>query len=159
MTTVLLVIHFFIAAFLVITILLQKSEGGALSGLGGGTGGLMSARGSANLLTRITSILVAAFFISSILIAIRLHSPESGNSIIDTHEKNLEMKEQQEASKPAVEKAEEAPAAAPTAPAPHTEGESKPVALPQTAAEPLKPTEPIKGVEPAKPAEPKKDSN
>ena len=37
MTTVLLVIHLLIAAAMVGVILIQRSEGGALGGLGGGT--------------------------------------------------------------------------------------------------------------------------
>ena len=38
MGTVLLVIHLLVAVFLVAVILLQRSEGGALDGLGGGSG-------------------------------------------------------------------------------------------------------------------------
>ena len=38
MGTVLLVIHLLVAIFLVAVILLQRSEGGALDGLGGGNG-------------------------------------------------------------------------------------------------------------------------
>lgn len=129
MTTVLLVVHFFIAAFLVISILLQRSEGGALSGLGGGSSGLMTARGQANLLTRITSILVAAFFSSSILIAILLHSPEGGRSVFDKEAKRPVPVE--------TKKAEEA--ATPLTAQPHTEGENPPVPMP--AAEAAKPEE------------------
>ena len=52
MQTVLIVIHLMIVVALVGVVLLQRSEGGAL-GMGGGTmGGMMTARGSANLLTR-----------------------------------------------------------------------------------------------------------
>ena len=58
MITVLLVIHLLIATAMVGVILIQRSEGGALGGLGGGTmGGMMTARGTANLLTRTTAIL------------------------------------------------------------------------------------------------------
>jgi len=58
MITVILVIHLLIASTMVGVILIQRSEGGALSGLGGGTmGGLMTTRGTANLLTRATAIL------------------------------------------------------------------------------------------------------
>lgn len=38
METVLLVVHLLIAIFLVCFILMQRSEGGALDGLGGGSG-------------------------------------------------------------------------------------------------------------------------
>lgn len=126
MTTVLLVIHFFIAAFLVISILLQRSEGGALSGLGGGSSSLMSARGQANLLTRVTSILVAAFFTSSILIAILLHSPEGGHSVLDKDYKRpapVETKSAEEQTLPLTAD-------------PHTEGENPPVPMPAEGATP-----------------------
>lgn len=140
MTTVLLVIHFFIATFLVISILLQRSEGGALSGLGGGSGGLMSARGQANLLTRITSILVAAFFISSIIIAILLHSPEGGRSVLDKeYKKAMEIEAQPTTeAQPAKDAHKEVSSIndkiLPPAADPHNEGENSPKVLP-TAAE------------------------
>lgn len=84
MNTVLLVIHFFIALFLVGSILLQRSEGGALSGLGGG--GLMTTRGTANLLTRVTAVLAALFFLSSLFIAIKLRSPDGGSSLLNVED-------------------------------------------------------------------------
>ena len=66
MITVLLVIHLLIATAMVGVILIQRSEGGALGGLGGGTmGGMMTARGTANLLTRTTAILAACFICTS----------------------------------------------------------------------------------------------
>jgi|GEM_PF-2121994 len=133
MTTVLLVIHFFIAAFLVISILLQRSEGGALSGLGGGAGGMMTARGSANLLTRITSVLVAAFFISSTIIAIRLHSPEGGHSVLDKEYKRameIEAKPDQPASAAPVAAVAPVEKVLPPTADPHAEGENPPVPMP-----------------------------
>ena len=70
MITFLLVVHGLIALALVGVILLQKSEGGGL-GIGGGTGGgLMTARGAANLLTRSTTVLATLFIASSILLAV-----------------------------------------------------------------------------------------
>jgi preprotein translocase subunit SecG len=73
MTEVLLAIHLMIATALVVIILLQRSEGGGLGiggGGGGGMGGFMSARGTANLLTRATGILAACFFVTSLTLAI-----------------------------------------------------------------------------------------
>jgi preprotein translocase subunit SecG len=68
--TFLLVVHALIALALVAVILLQRSEGGGL-GIGGGTGGgLMTARGAANLLTRSTTVLASLFIVSSIVLAI-----------------------------------------------------------------------------------------
>lgn len=51
-------------------VMVQRSEGGALGIGGGGGGGFMTARGAANLLTRMTAVLAAAFFATSILLAI-----------------------------------------------------------------------------------------
>ncbi len=71
MDTVILVIHLMIATALVGMVLLQRSEGGALGiGGGGGGGGFMSGRGAANLLTKVTAVLAAAFFVTSITLTI-----------------------------------------------------------------------------------------
>jgi preprotein translocase subunit SecG len=69
MFTFLLVVHAIIAAVLVGVILMQKSEGGGL-GTGGSPGGLMSARGAADFLTRSTTVLATAFVGMSILLAV-----------------------------------------------------------------------------------------
>ncbi|MQB43005.1 preprotein translocase subunit SecG [Rhizobium sp. ICMP 5592] len=60
MQTVLLVIYLMIVVALIGVVLIQRSEGGGL-GIGGGSG-FMSARGTANALTRTTAILAALFF-------------------------------------------------------------------------------------------------
>jgi len=85
MTAVLLTVHLMIAAGLIVVILLQRSEGGGLGiggGAGGGMGGFMSVRGTANLLTRTTAILAAAFMATSILLAI-VADNGSRRSIVD----------------------------------------------------------------------------
>ena len=69
METLVLTIHILIALGLVITVLLQRSEGGGL-GIGGGGGGFMTARGTANLLTRLTTILAVGFFTTTVTLAI-----------------------------------------------------------------------------------------
>ncbi|WP_395697365.1 preprotein translocase subunit SecG [Methylocella sp.] len=68
MQTVLIVIHLMIVIALVVTVLLQRSEGGAL-GVGGG-GGFMTGRGQANVLTRATAVLAALFFFTSLTLTI-----------------------------------------------------------------------------------------
>jgi len=65
MANVLIVASLLIVLALIAVILLQRSEGGAL-GIGGGGGGFMTARGSANLLTRTTAILATLFFATAI---------------------------------------------------------------------------------------------
>ncbi|MGM4909730.1 preprotein translocase subunit SecG [Rhizobium sp. 768_B6_N1_8] len=64
MQTVLIVIHLMIVLALVGVVLIQRSEGGGL-GIGGGSG-FMSARGTANALTRTTAILATLFFLTSL---------------------------------------------------------------------------------------------
>lgn len=72
MGNVLLVIHLITAIFLVAVILLQRSEGGALDGLGGGSGAnsFLTARGKGSFLTRLTAILATIFIITSISLSI-----------------------------------------------------------------------------------------
>src|SRR5262245_40329829 len=76
MQSVLLVIHLMVASALVAVVLWQRSEGGAL-GIGGGGGGFLTGRGQANLLTRATAALAAAFFVTSLLLTIlgQRHAP------------------------------------------------------------------------------------
>jgi preprotein translocase subunit SecG len=81
MYTFLLVVHAIIAAALVAVILMQRSEGGSL-GSGGNPGGLMSARGAADFLTRMTAILATVFVVMSILLA-ALATVQRGTGKID----------------------------------------------------------------------------
>ncbi len=84
MHTVLVVIHIMLAIALIAVILLQRSEGGGLGiGSSGGMGGFMTARGTANLLTRATAGLAAAFMVTSIVLAIFAGAPRERGSIID----------------------------------------------------------------------------
>ena len=82
MTTIILILHLMIAVALVGLVLVQRSEGGAL-GIGGGGGGFMTGRGAANLLTRMTAILAAAFFATSILLTVLARHGNAPRSIID----------------------------------------------------------------------------
>jgi preprotein translocase subunit SecG len=85
LSNVLLVIHILIALALVGVVLIQRSEGGGL-GIGGGTtGGFMTTRGTANLLTRATAVMAGLFFVTSLGLAIlasRGHTPPT-SSILD----------------------------------------------------------------------------
>ena len=74
--TLLLIVQFIVAALLVTVILLQKSEGGGLT-TGGRPSGLMSARGAADFLTRMTAILATAFVVLSIMLAVMAASRHS----------------------------------------------------------------------------------
>ena len=84
METIVLVIHLILAIALVGVVLLQRSEGGGLGIGGGGGGGLMSVRGTANLLTRVTAVLAAAFMATSLILAIMAGTHSEPGSILDS---------------------------------------------------------------------------
>ncbi|MFM2044832.1 MAG: hypothetical protein RLY86_3408 [Pseudomonadota bacterium] len=79
MELVVLVIHLLIAIALVGVVLIQKSEGGGLGMGSGNMGGMMTTRGSANLLTRATAFLAAAFFATSLILAILAGTRPAGS--------------------------------------------------------------------------------
>ncbi|MEA2948205.1 MAG: preprotein translocase subunit SecG [Alphaproteobacteria bacterium] len=80
MQTVIIVVHLMVVAAMIGVVLLQKSEGG---GLGiGSSGGFMSSRGTANVLTRATAILAGTFFATSLLLSILAGLDRKPRSII-----------------------------------------------------------------------------
>ncbi|HEY0291079.1 MAG TPA: preprotein translocase subunit SecG [Hansschlegelia sp.] len=79
MQTVLIVIHLMIVLALVVVVLLQRSEGGAL-GIGGGNG-FMAGRGQGNPLTRLTAYLAGGFFVTSM--ALTIVAGYGGGSVFD----------------------------------------------------------------------------
>jgi len=85
MQTVIIVIHLMIVIAMIAVILLQRSEGGALGigGGGGGGGGMFSARGSANLLTRTTTVLAITFFVTSLGLGLLAKQEAQAPSILD----------------------------------------------------------------------------
>lgn len=69
--TILIIIQLILAILLVVFVLLQGSDNEGLGlGGGGGAGGMMSARGSANLLSRLTALIATLFMIMSIVLTI-----------------------------------------------------------------------------------------
>ena len=82
MQAVLIVFELLVAVALIVAVLLQRSEGGALGmgGGGSGLGGLFSPRGAADTLTRTTAILAALFFLTCLglnLLALRGRNEKS----------------------------------------------------------------------------------
>tara|TARA_Y100001970_G_C13933360_1_gene699443 strand:- start:57 stop:374 length:318 start_codon:yes stop_codon:yes gene_type:complete len=69
--TTLIIIQLILAILLVVLILIQGSDNEGLGlGGGGGMGGMMSARGSANLLSRLTALTATLFMIMSVVLTI-----------------------------------------------------------------------------------------
>ena len=85
MQTLFIAIELMVAVALVVVILLQRSEGGALGmgGGGSGLGGLFSPRGAADTLTRTTAILAAVFFLTCIGLNILALGGRNEKSILD----------------------------------------------------------------------------
>ncbi|MDO8840506.1 MAG: preprotein translocase subunit SecG [Parvibaculum sp.] len=82
MATIILIVHLMIAIALVASVLLQRSEGGAL-GIGGGGDGFMSSRGAGNMLTRTTAVLAAMFMTTSLVLGILASRGGSADSVLD----------------------------------------------------------------------------
>ena len=85
MENILVIINIVLAVILIIVILLQRSDGGALGGIGGGIsfGGILSSRGSANFMTRLTAILAAAFIANSLGLAVQESGNKTDESILE----------------------------------------------------------------------------
>ncbi len=86
METLLVFAELLIAIALIVFVLLQRSEGGALGmgGGGGGLGGLFSPRGAADTLTRTTAILAALFFLTCVGLNLLALRGRNESSILDT---------------------------------------------------------------------------
>ncbi len=83
METVILTILLIFAVALIAVVLLQRSEGGGLGLGGGGGGGVMSARGAATALTKLTWLLGIGFFAAAMALTV-LSARNAGNfSVID----------------------------------------------------------------------------
>ena len=100
MESLLLSINIIVAVLLVISILLQKSEGGAL-GLGVSQDNFVSSRSAGSFLTKTTGILAALFIIVSLSLTLVANRDLNPISVID---KTLE---QEDSSEPEIPKSNE----------------------------------------------------
>jgi len=91
MENLLLIIHALLAFILIIVVLVQRAEGGAL-GIGGGSDG-MSPRGSADILTRTTALIAILFVLTSISLTV-LSLRSSDRSLSFDEIDNLSNKEE-----------------------------------------------------------------
>ena len=145
MQTVIIVIHLMVVVALVAVVLLQRSEGGAL-GIGGG-GGFMSARGSANVLTRTTAILAGVFFLTSIALTLITRYGDRPASILDRIQSQSQPASTPAGGQGGILNQLPAPKSGTTAPA---DGGASPA--PATGAAPATGTAPATGAAPATPA-------
>ncbi len=90
MENILLVINIILAAILVILVLFQKSEGGAL-GIGVSQDNFMFSRSAGNFLTKATAIVATLFIICSLGLTILSRGElEPTISVIDKIEENVD---------------------------------------------------------------------
>ena len=88
-----------LAILLVIVVLLQKSEGGAL-GIGASQESFISSRSAGNFLSKTTGIIAAIFIISSISITVLSQKQISTKSVLE------EVEEMNKSSEPEVPKSD-----------------------------------------------------
>ena len=99
MENFILVLNIFLAILLVVIVLLQKSEGGAL-GIGASQESFISSRSAGNLLTKATAIVATLFIITSILLTIMGQKEISTSSVLE------KVEEKQDPSEPQIPKSD-----------------------------------------------------
>ncbi|MBR1545160.1 MAG: preprotein translocase subunit SecG [Alphaproteobacteria bacterium] len=85
MINILLVLNIIVVVLLIGIILLQKSQGGVLGmGGSGSKNGIFTARSAGNLITKLTYIFGAMFFLICILLAFLVSRHEGSRSFVET---------------------------------------------------------------------------
>ena len=102
MENFILILDIILAFLLIGSVLLQKSEGGAL-GLGVSQDTFMMSRSAGNLLTKATAIIATLFIITSISLTIISKEKLSSTSVL---EKIEETEETKDSSEPQIPKSE-----------------------------------------------------
>jgi len=99
MENFILLINIVSAILLIIVILLQKSDGGAL-GIGASQDSFISSRSASNFLSKSTGIIAAIFIITSILMTILSQKEISRTSVLE------KIEEKQESTEPEIPKSD-----------------------------------------------------
>ena len=99
MENFILVLNIILAIILVIIILLQKSEGGAL-GIGASQESFISSRSAGNFLTKVTAIIATLFIVTSISLTIMTQKETSTSSVLE------KVEEKQDSSEPQIPKSD-----------------------------------------------------
>jgi preprotein translocase subunit SecG len=99
MENFILILNIILAIFLVVSVLLQKSEGGAL-GLGASQESFVSSRSAGNFLTKVTAILATLFIITSLSLTIMSKDQLPSASVLE------KIEEKKDSSEPEIPKSE-----------------------------------------------------
>ena len=92
MENIILSLNIILAILLVVVILLQKSEGGAL-GLGVSQDSFISSRSAGNVLTKATAIIATLFIITSISLTVVSKEEFTSSSVLEKVEENEDSSE------------------------------------------------------------------
>ena len=99
MANIVLTLNIIFAVLLVVVILIQKSEGGAL-GLGVSQDSFISSRSVGNFLTRTTAIIATLFIVTSIILNIISREQIPVSSVLE------KIEEKQDSSEPEIPKSD-----------------------------------------------------
>ena len=99
MENIILSINIILAFILVVVILLQKSEGGAL-GIGASQDSFITSRSAGSFLTKTTAIVAALFIITSISLTIMSKEEFSSSSVLE------KVDEKEDSSEPQIPKSD-----------------------------------------------------
>ena len=94
MENIILVLNIVLAVILVVIILLQKSEGGAL-GIGVSQDSFVSSRSAGGFLTKATAVIATLFIITSISLTIMSKKEFSSSSVLEKIEEKKDLSEPQ----------------------------------------------------------------
>ena len=94
MENILLTINVVLAIILVILVLVQKSEGGAL-GIGVSQDSFISSRSAGGFLSKATAVIATLFIITSISLTIMSKEEFSGSSVLEKIEEKEDLSEPQ----------------------------------------------------------------
>jgi preprotein translocase subunit SecG len=83
MQNVVLGLHLLVCIVLVGAVLMQRSEGGALGMGGGGSGSLISGRGAADLMVKITGGVAVLFFLTSVSLTVMASMRDGPRSVLE----------------------------------------------------------------------------
>jgi len=99
METFFLIINIILAVLLIGTVLLQKSEGGAL-GIGVSQDSFISSRSAGNFLSKATAIIATLFILTSISLTVMSQKNLPSKSVLET------VDEEKDSSEPKIPKSE-----------------------------------------------------
>ena len=94
MENIVLTLNIILAILLVIVVLLQRSDGGAL-GIGVSQESFISSRSAGNFLTKTTAIIATLFIITSVSLTIIANEGKSSSSVLEKIEEKEDLSEPQ----------------------------------------------------------------